>query len=454
MQAAFLPRPIFFALMVFALSNSIFSVKANAMTIQEVKSPGGITAWLVEEHSVPLIAMKFAFKGGSSQDPVGRAGVANFLSVMLDEGAGKYSSEKYQERLEELAMRMGFDDGLNTFYGSLQTLTKNRDASFDMLRLALTKPTFSAKAMQRMRVQLLASLAFRERDPRSVAGRNWSKMAFGKHPYARPVNGDAQSLKAITAKDLEDYRQRIFAKDTLNIVVVGDIDAKSLRALLDKTFGALPAKAKLRKIPDSTLAKGPKQQIIKMDVPQSVAHFGLPGLARADKDFIPAYVLNQIVGSGGFSSLLMEEVREKRGLAYSVYSYLQTFDHAPLYLGTVATKNESILQSLDVIKAVLRKIATEGPSAKQLRAAKDYLTGSFALRFDTSSKIAGQLLYIFNEGLGIDYVEKRNKLIEAVTLADVKRVAARLLHPDKLLVTIVGQPVMAKSKGRSAKPKG
>lgn len=447
------PRQAMTALMLLVLSLVTFSAGADAMNIQEVKSPGGITAWLVEEHAVPLIAMKFAFKGGSSQDPQGRAGVANFVSVMLDEGAGGLSSQKFQERTEDLAMRMSFEDGRDTFYGNFQTLTKNRDASFDMLRLALTKPAFAAKAMQRMRVQLLASLAFRERDPRSVAARNWSEMAFGKHPYARPVNGDAASLKAMTPKDLEDYRQRVFARDTLKVVVVGDIDAKTLSRLLDKTFGALPAKARLLPVAQTRPAKGPKQKIIKMNVPQSVAQFGMAGLARNDKDFIAAYVLNQIVGSGGFSSLLMEEVREKRGLAYSVYSFLQPYDHAAIYAGSVATKNDSILKSMDVIKAVLTRIAKEGPTARQLRNAKDYLTGSFALRFDTSSKIAGQLLYIYTENLGLDYVEKRNKLIEAVTLADVKRVAARLLHPENMLVTIVGQPVMAKAKPGRVKPK-
>ncbi len=433
-------------ILVLPLSLILSSPKASAMKIQTVKSPGGIEAWLVEEHSVPLIAVKFAFKGGSAQDPKERAGVANFVSVMLDEGAGKYSSEQFQEREEDLAIRMGFEDARDTFYGSLETLSANRDAAFELLQLALTKPTFGQKALNRMRVQLLAGLAYQKKDPRNVAARNWLKMAFGSHPYARSAQGSEETLTAITPKDLEDYRKRIFARDTLRIVVVGDIDAKTLGSLLDKTFGDLAEKAELVSIKDIKPNKGPKQKIIKMPIPQSVAQFGMVGLPRDDKDFMAGYILNHIVGSGGFSSILMEEVREKRGLAYSVYSYLQPLDHSSLFAGSVATKNSAILESIDVIKSVLSRMAEKGPTATQLKNAKSYLTGSFALRFDTSSKISDQLLYINREDLGIDYVEKRNKLIEAISLEDLKRVAKRLLKKNDLLVTIVGQPGQKKPK--------
>jgi zinc protease len=410
------------------------------MKIQTVKSPGGIEAWLVEEHSVPLIAMRFAFEGGNSQDPPGKEGVANFLTAMLDEGAGELTAIEFQERMEEIAMRMGFEDSRDSFYGSFETLTENLDEAVELLRLAINKPRFDPDAMERIRGQLLTSLAFAAKDPDRVAAREWFAAAFPNHPYGRPAAGTEESLAAITREDLEAYRKRVFAKDTLKIAVVGDIDAQTLGKVLDRVFGELPEKADLVPIPFVEPKKGGDLQIIEMPVPQSVATFGLAGIPRKDPDFIPAFVMNHILGGGGFSSRLMEEVREKRGLAYSVYSYLQPYQHTAIFAGGVATKNEEIGQSLEVIRAELQRMATEGPTPEELENAKSYLIGSYPLRFDTNAKIANQLLGIMQDGLGQDYIEKRNSLIEAVTLEDVKRAAKRILETDNLIMTVVGQP--------------
>ena len=192
---------------------------------------------------------------------------------------------------------------------------------------------------------------------------------------------------------------------------------------------------------DANPPLGPTQEIIEMDVPQSVAQFGHRGIARKDADFIAAYVLNYIIGGGGFSSRLMEEVREKRGLAYSVHSNLYPYEHGAIFVGSVATKNEEVGQSLEVIESELRRIAEQGPTAEELANAKSYLTGAYALRFKSSSSIASQLLAIQIEDLGIDYVNRRNRLVEAVTLDDIKRVAKRLIEADRLITTIVGKPV-------------
>lgn len=416
------------------------STQAQAMKIQTVKSASGIEAWLVEEHSVPLMAMRFVFDGGSAQDPSGKEGLSNFLTAMLDEGAGDLTSTQYQERMEELAVRMSFEDSRDSFYGSFETLTANRDAAVDMLRLALTKPRFDADAVDRIRSQLLANLAYAAKNPDKVASKAWSALAFPHHAYGRPSDGTTESIKSISSADLESYRRRVFARDTLKVVAVGDIDAEGLRVLLDKVFGELPAKAELTPVTDTTPSPREKLEIIQMDVPQSVAHFGMTGIARKDPDFITAFVLNQILGGGGFASRLTEEVREKRGLAYSVYSYLQPYRHAPLFAGGVATKNEEIAQSLDVIRSELKRMAENGPTATELENAKKYLTGSFALRFDSNAKIANQLLWMLQEDMGIDYVERRNAMIEAVTLEDVKRVAKRLLNADDLIITVVGKP--------------
>ncbi|MBN9282586.1 MAG: insulinase family protein, partial [Hyphomicrobium denitrificans] len=415
------------------------------MNIQDVKSPGGISAWLVEEHSVPLISMRYAFDGGSSQDPEGKPGVANFITAMMDEGAGDLTSEEYQERVEDISMRMSYDDTKDSLYGSFETLSANRDKAVELLKLSVQKPRFDDDAVQRIRQQLVANIIYSDKDPTKVAMREWYAQAFAGHPYARPSSGTAETVSKINRDDLIAYHKRIFARDNLKIVAVGDITPAELGKLIDDVFGNLPAKAELMPVA-KTEPTGGSQRVIEMGVPQSVAIFGLGAMPRKDPDFMAAFIINHILGGGGFSAKLMEEVREKRGLAYSVYSYVQPDKNTSILVGSVATKNASMSESLDIIRNEMKKMAENGPSEADLDAAKSYLTGSYALRFDTNSKIASQLLGLMQEGFGPDYVENRNKMIDAVTLADAKRVAARLLKSNDLIVTVVGKPDGMKSE--------
>jgi len=435
-------RPTWAPLAVVATLLASLSSPANAMKIQTIKSPGGIEAWLVQEHAVPMMAMRFAFDGGSSQDPDGKEGLANFVTAMLDEGAGELSSREFQEREEDLSMRMSYEEAKDAFYGNFETLTANRDESAKLLKLALNKPHFDADAVDRIRQQLVAALVYAARDPDKVAQNEWYALAFKGHPYARPANGTEQTIATITHDDLDGYRKRVFAKDTLKVVAVGDINADQLGRLLDEVFGDLPDKAQLTPVSKTTPVTGGKQEVIEMNVPQSVAVFGLGAMPRKDPEFIPAFVLNQILGGGGFASRLMEEVREKRGLAYSVYTYVYPYQHASIFSGGVATRNDAMGQSLDVIRDELKKMAEEGPSQQDLDNAKNYLIGSYPLRFDTNSKIATQLLGLKMDGFGPEYVENRNAMIAAVTLDDMKRVAKHLLETQNLIVTIVGKPTL------------
>ena len=431
-------RPVLAAL---ALTSAVLftSDSANAMKIQSVKSPGGIEAWLVEEHGLPLMTMQFGFMGGSSQDPEAKPGVANFITAMLDEGADTMKSEAFQEKMEELAAKMRFEASRDSFTGTFQTLTENRDKATDLLAMALTKPRFDADAVDRIRGQLLATIQFDEKDPDKIAEQAWFETAYAGHPYGRPVQGTTKAVGTITAVDLETYRSHVFARDNLKVAVVGDIDAVTLGTLLDKVFGALLSKAQLQPVAAMDPHGGPVQKQIVMDIPQSVAQFGQIGIKRKDPDFIAAYILNYIIGGGGFACRLMDQVREKRGLAYSVYSYIQPLQRSSVYLGGVATKTDGMDKSLEVIRGELERMAKEGPNDEELVDAKRYLTGSYALNFTSSGAIAGQLLGIQMQDLGIDYIETRNSKVEAVTMADMRRVAKRLLHPDQLIVTVVGK---------------
>ncbi len=419
----------------------VIAMPAEAgMRIQEVTSPGGIKAWLVESRQVPLIAMRFGFVGGAAHDPKGKEGLSNFVSGTLDEGAGDLDSVAFQERAEELAVRMNFNAGRDMFIGSFQTLARNKDEAAELLRMALTKPRFDADAVDRIKKQIITGLKFDQNDPRRVATKEWYRIAFKDHPYAQPVKGTMESVGNIEAADLRGYADKVLVRDTLSVAVVGDIDAKTLGPMLDKIFGDLPKSSDLKTIAEANPPAGPQRKVIEMNVPQSVAVFGHAGFKRKDKDFIASYVLNYILGGGGFNSRLTEEVREKRGLAYSVYSYLSPYQNAAVYVGNVATENKSMVRSLEVIEDELKRMAETGPSAEELKNAKQYLTGSYPLRFDTSSKIANQLLWIQIEELGQSYIDKRNEKIDEVTLEDIRRVAKRLLKADGLIVTIVGKP--------------
>jgi zinc protease len=423
------------------------AAEVSNMNIERVISPGGIEAWLVHSDANPLIAMRFAFRGGASQDPPGKEGLAYFISATMDEGAGELDAVAFQEREQALAMRMDFDANRDVMLGNVQTLAANKDQVFDLVRLALTKPRFDETAVERVRAQILAGLKFDENDPSTVASLAWDRLAFQNHPYGRPIKGTKSSIVAITPDDLRDYVARVFARDKLVISVVGDIDAGTLGTTLDHVFGGLPLHSTLAPVAEADPPLGPTREVIEMDVPQSVAQFGHRGIARKDDDFIAAYVLNYIIGGGGFSSRLMEEVREKRGLAYSVHSNLFPYQHGAVFVGNVATKNEAVGQSLDVIESELKRMAEQGPTEDELADAKSYLTGAYALRFESSSSIANQLLWIQIEELGIDYVNRRNELLEAVTLDDIKRVAKRLFEADRLITTIVGKPEGAKAPG-------
>lgn len=413
---------------------------AGAIDIKEVKSKAGITAWLVEDHTNPLIAMQFSFLGGAVGDQAGKEGTAHFITAMMDEGAGDLKSAAFQAKRDELNMKMSFDANFDTFEGSFQTLTDKRDESFALLRLALTKPLFEKEPLDRVRDQLLVGARDNAEQPDKISSRAWMVKAFGDHPYARESEGTVTSLATITSDDLKAMHKKLFSRKGLKVAVVGDIDAATLARLLDETFGDLPDTDPPPAAPMIHVGDKPSTEVIARDIPQSIITFGHDGMLRADPDFIPAYVTSFILGGGGFGSRLTEEVREKRGLTYGVSIGLYPFDHAGLVFGQLGTRNDKAGEALAVVKETMRKFADEGPTAAELAETKTYLTGSYALRFDSNSKIANQLLAIQQDDLGIDYVNRRNGLIDAVTLDQAKAQAKRIAEPDKLIVTVVGKP--------------
>jgi zinc protease len=407
-----------------------------ASKIEPIVSPGGIKAWLVREQSVPMIALDYAFLGGANADPAGKPGVASMVSSLLDEGAGELNARAFHERMEEKAIQLSFTAGRDHFRGSLRSLSANLDEAVTLLRLALTAPRFDPEPVELIRNQVLANLSRGSTNPNEIANRRWWSAAFPDHPYGRPSNGTPETIAAVTADDLKTYVRNVFARDNLTVGIVGDIDAEAAGKLLDRVFGALPAKGALAPVRDVAMHSLGERIVVNLDVPQTVISFGSPGLARHDPDFFTAYVVNHIFGAGSHTSRLYNEVREKRGLAYSIRSSLFWMDHAHILSGGTATRSDRAAETLTIIDAEAKRLAAEGPTQEELDKAKTYLKGSYALAFDTSSKIAGQLLQIQLDKLGSDYPERRNSLIDAVTLADAKRVAKRLLDTKGLTVVV------------------
>ncbi|WP_264050332.1 M16 family metallopeptidase [Methylobacterium flocculans] len=405
-----------------------------------VATATGIEAWHVESPVVPLIALAFTFEGGAAQDPDGKAGVAQMLARLLDEGAGDLSSDAFQERLASRAIELSFHAGADALGGSLKMLVKHADEAIDLLALALAKPRLDPDAIERVRAQTLAGLRYQQNDPGVMASRRFFAEAYAGHPYARPSSGTAESIAAITRDDLVAMHRRIIGRGAVKVAAVGAIDAARLAEALDRAFGKLDLAEPLAAVPQTRVQNLGQRHVVDLDVPQSVIRFGMNGVPWRDPDFIPAYVLNHILGGGSFTSRLFQEVREKRGLAYSVGTSLVSHRAASMTWGYTATKNERVGEALSVIGEEIGRLITEGPSDEELQKAKDYLTGSYALGFDTSTKIAHQLVQIAFEGLGMDYIARRNDLVANVTQADIRRAGARTFADGKMLVVAAGRP--------------
>lgn len=428
-------RSIFVALILIA-----FALPARAVDIKVVRSKGGIAAWLVEDHTVPVVSMSVAFRGGAALDPEGKGGLAEMTASLLDEGAGELDSQAFQKEVEDISAQLSFSAGRDNFSASLRTLSAEREKAFRLFQLALTAPRFDGEPVARVRAQILAGIRRGLEQPNRIASETWSATVFPDHPYGRPTRGTLQSVPTITADDMRGFVKTRLAKSQMFVGVVGDIGADELARRLDEIFGALPADGKAEVVPEAKMAGQGKLIVIRKPIPQSVAIFGETGLKRADPDWYAALVMNRVFGEGGFASRLMAEVREKRGLAYGVSTNLQPMDHGALIVGQVATRNSQIKQSLEVIRAEWNRMAELGATAKELADAKTYINGSFPLRLDSSGRVASLLVSIQLDDLGIDYLERRPRLIEAVTLADVSRVAKRLLEADKLTTVVVGDP--------------
>lgn len=412
---------------------------AAVVDIDEVETPGGVTVWLVEESSIPFVALEIAFRGGTSVDPDGARGAVNLMTALLEEGAGDRDAAAFAAARDELAASFRFEASDDAVRVSARFLSETADAAVALLADALARPRFDPEAVERVRAQVVSSLRSRAEEPSAIASDAFAGQVYGDHPYASHGDGTPESVAALGVEDLREAHGAAIARDRVVVAAAGDIDAEAVGRIVDAVLADLPA--------DGAPSPGPAQlslagdvTVVEADSPQAVIQFAQPGIARDDPDFFPAFVLNHILGGGGFGSRLMEEVRVKRGLTYGIYTYLADRSHADLLAGRVATANETAAETVEIVRAEWARLAEDGPTETELSQAKTYLIGGYPLRFDGNAAIARILAGMQLDGMPIDYVETRNQRVAAVTAEDVRALAAGWLDAERLTFVVAGRP--------------
>jgi zinc protease len=423
----------------------LMAVPAAAADIKNLDLGKHAQVWFAEDHTVPIVALVAAMPAGSAYDPGGKAGLASFAASLMDEGAGTMDAKAFHEALADKAIQFRASVERDYLVVSVVSLSENLPEAMKLLQTALTRPRFEAEAVTRVRTQILQSLAQDESEPPAVAQRIFVRDFFNGHPYGHPSDGDAAGIQAITAEDLRAFAKSHWVRGGIKISVAGDITAAAATKLIADTFKPVPETTPPPLPPIGKLGQ-PGVHVTDMPVPQPTVIFGLPGIMRQDPDFIPGYVANYILGGGGFSSRLMDEVRVKRGLTYGIETALNSYSRASIMLGSVATRADAVRQTISVVRDTMAQFAANGAIQQELDDAKTFLTGSFPMAFASNAGIASQLSAFQRQGLDIGYVARRNGLIQAVTLDDIKRVAKRLYDPTRLTVVVAGTPV----EGRSA----
>ena len=416
-------------------------VGAHAIEIKQVTTPLGIKAWLVEDKSTPVVALSFSFAGGTASDPEGQAGITSLMATLLTDGAGSLNAQAFRRRQEEAAVSIGFGASLDRLGGTLRVLSANRDQGFELLRLALVEPRFDPDMVEQRRAQTISRINQADQRPQAVASRVMMTTLFAGHPYAADPDGTREDLKSLTPVLLKRRAAAVLVRSGLIVSVVGDIGESELARQLDRTFGALAAGALPSLPPQWKPPAKPRTIVVERPVPQSTVLMAMPGIARDDPDWYTAVVMNHILGGSGQQSRLFNEVRERRGLAYSVSSSLRTYKRAALLVVSTGSANERVADALRIVRNEMTRLRTDGVTEQELADAKTYLNGALALSLDSSGSIAGLMQSLQVDGLSPDHLSRRAALIGAVKLDDVRRMSRRLLREDAMTTVVVGKPV-------------
>jgi zinc protease len=445
LRRLFCRLPILIVLLLLIMAPVATRSNAALRPVEQITTTSGVELWLVHEPSIPLVAVRFSFAGGALQDPRGKEGLGDLLGSLLSEGAGNMDAATFARRIANEGARLSFAIDRDQIYGGFDVLSSRLLEAMELLRTAVSSPRFDPEAIERVRSQKLAELDLALKNPRSVALDRWYAAVFADQNYGRPVHGELATLRAITRDDLLRQHNRMFTKDGLRVVIVGDVDRETAIKVVDHAFGGLQVKGDRQAIALQAPVQLSEPIIVEMNQPSATAAFGTLALPPTHPDFPALEVLRQVVGSGDFDSILMEEIRVKRGLAYAVSLSLLNDTVGSVLLGGMATKPENMPEAQRVLLDVLAQIARDGPSADPFENAKRYLTGSYLLDLDTNAHHAGSLLRAWLQGRDPGYLQERNRRIAAVALDDGKRVARETFEPSRLRRVIV-EPALQRER--------
>lgn len=428
------------------MMNSAHAAATMAERIEELKTPAGITVWLVQSHQIPMISAEVSFRGGSAFDPEKLPGLASYTASMLDEGAGDLPATAFQEALEDIGARLNVNIDKTDIGLTLDTLTEHKDEAFRLLGLATRAPRFDAEDVERVRDAILSNLSRVDENPRALAARAAGPAVFGDHAYAHPNDGFDWSMGVVTADDMRAFHRRVFTRSNMVVSVVGDVSPEDAVRLVDTAFAELPAG-------DGALSVGPAPSTtvpvlvrIEKDVPQATILMGHLGLPRNHPDYFKLVVANEILGGGVLTSRLFKNVREKHGLAYDVRSSNLPYPGAGAFMLSIQTDNATAQKAMDLMRAEVKKMQDARVDSKELDDTKAYLIGSFPLRLDSNAKILGYLTLMQMEGLGRDYIEKWLDNVKNVTAADVQEAAKTYIHPEAMSLVVAGQGAALSAK--------
>jgi zinc protease len=423
------------ALLLMAPSLVLASPKIQHWTLDN-----GARVYFVESRELPMLQVRVVFDAGSSRDPAKKSGLANLTAAMLDEGTDGLTTDDIAGRFEGVGAEFGAGIDRDMASVSLRSLSDPSllDPALDLFAQIVAKPAFPAGNLERQRAQLLVALQKDAQSPGAIAQKAFYRELYGNHPYAGDPSGDEASLKSITREDLVEFHRRHYVGANAWVVIVGDANKSQAQKIAERVAGKLPAGAAPAPLPEVGMPEAARQKQINFPATQTHVNMGQPGVRRGDPDYFPLYVGNYTLGGGGLVSRLSEEVREKRGLSYSVYSYfLPLRMPGPLFIG-LQTKNTQRDQALKLVREVIADFAAKGPTDAELVAAKKHLTGSFPLRLDSDGKIAENLAVIAFYGLPLTYLDDFIPNIEAVTAEQIRDAYRRRVHPDRMVTVTVG----------------
>ena len=418
----------------FSLTKSI-----SALEYKELKTEDGIKIWWVKDESLPIISISFSFNGGSYLDVKGKEGTAYLMTALLDEGTKNFSSSEYKIAMKSNGMNLSFSTARDRIGGNFQIISTQKSKGFELFYEAVNFPAFNYEEIEKVKKQIVSSIKIDNSDVSSVADRKFDEFFFGSHNFSRTIKGSQESIERISRKDLVAYHKNVFAKENIVIGVSGNIGEKEVKRYISMVFGNLPSVGNQIKISTfNSLKVG--EEVFKMDTPQTTVMFGQPGISRTEKNYFVARIANYILGGGGFQSRLYKEIREKRGLVYSIYSYLDSYTVDGVIVGGFQTRNHSVMDTIEMVKEEWSKINSLGVTARELEDAKTYYKGSFARNLTSSLSIANLLKIVQYYNLGNDYFAMRDKIIDDITLEQINNLISNLVDSDKLFFMIVGKP--------------